>query len=222
MLRCLLAVLLVSPLPRPAPADEPTIEDQVARLRTQIEQTAACDGHMIARETESYLARDLRHGGAVGASPLAGLTISSRLTAVIMGTIDEYFVDSLRDGSAGGGVSWDWWVTDAIGLFVRIATNGGDVNPVELDASIGAQFNGLVGSRPDDKIGAAIGFISSNDLVITLPQDTEVTIEVYYDFSLEGGKMHVTPHLMFVSDPGGGLAVSDQLWILGLRIHVPF
>jgi len=451
MLRVFLAVLLVSVLPRTATAEDPTLENQVARLREQIGQLAASDGRLLAMEIESYLARDLAHGGAAGATPLAGVTISSRLTAVvmgtidyciedetlangdvdldfdfkvtdnldlfvyltantesergfeadfgqashgafgdsfykemalggtpvpsthkffgqvgggtfsgltdgvgvngtqsvrpeegyvlvreaglthrvpvgdhwlhwqagaldprprflqnafaddentqfinnlfddspsiqwlsdatgrmylgwygwisfgdnqqytvswgwfntpgqffnngqfyaqfgwkgqvrgremnlrIMGTIDEFFIDSLRDGSAGGGVSWDWWVTDAIGLFVRIATNGGDVNPIELDASIGAQFNGLVGSRPDDRIGVAIGFISTNDLVITLPQDTEVTIEVYYDFSLENGKMHVTPHLIFVSDPGGGLAVSDQLWILGLRLHVPF
>ncbi len=144
----------------------------------------------------------------------------------IMGTIDEYFVDSLRDGSAGGGVSWDWWVTDAIGLFVRIATNGGDVNPVELDASIGAQFNGLVGSRPDDKIGVAVGFISTNDLIIVpspTTEDTEVTIEVYYDFALEDGKMHVTPHLMYISNQGGTIGwTKDYLVILGIRIHVPF
>jgi hypothetical protein len=141
----------------------------------------------------------------------------------IMGTIDEYFVDSLRDGSAGGGVSWDWWVTDSIGLFIRIATNGGDVNPVELDASIGAQFNGLVGSRPDDKVGVAVGFISTNNTVITLPEDTEVTVEVYYDFSVEDGKMHITPHLMYVSNQGGTLGwIDDSLFILGLRIFVPF
>jgi carbohydrate-selective porin OprB len=60
--------------------------------------------------------------------------------------------------------------------------------------------------------------------VITLPEDTEFSLEVYYRYMAEDGKLQITPHLIFVSEPGGGQLVfgDDALFILGLRIHVPF
>ena len=143
----------------------------------------------------------------------------------IMGFIDEFARDSTDDGSVGGGASWDWWATDKVGVFIRIAANGGDVNPVDFDASFGVQFNGLIGSRPDDVIGVAIGFITANDTVLVgIPEDTEFTIEVYYRYMMEDGKLQITPHLMIVTDPGGNLSPwqDDTLFILGIRIHVPF
>jgi hypothetical protein len=143
----------------------------------------------------------------------------------LMGFIDEFFRNSAGDGSAGGGASWDWWVTDKVGLFIRIATNGDDVNPVDLDASVGVQLNNLIGSRPDDVIGIAVGFVTANDSVLVgIPEDTEITVEVYYRYMMEDGKLQITPHLIFVTDPGGNASPwqDDQLFILGLRIHVPF
>ena len=143
----------------------------------------------------------------------------------VMAFINEFFVDGNGDGDAGFGLSWDWSVTDNIGLFVRIAANGDDVNPVEFDASIGAVFSGLIGSRPDDRLGVAIGFLTANDTVQPgLPEDTEVTLEIYYAYMMEDGKLQITPHLMIVTDPGGNAApwADDQLFILGVRIHVPF
>lgn len=143
----------------------------------------------------------------------------------IMGYLDEFFRDSSGDGTAGGGVSWDWMATDKIGVFVRIAANGADVNPVEFDASIGVQFNGLIGSRPDDVLGLAVGFITANTTVIPgIPQDTEFTVELYYRYMMEDGKLQITPHIMVVTDPGGNLSPwqDDLLFILGIRIHVPF
>ena len=116
-------------------------------------------------------------------------------------------------------------MTEKIGVFFRIATNGDDVNPVELDASVGVQMTGMIGSRPDDVIGIAVGFITANDTVLSgIPEDTEFTLEIYYKYVMEDGKMQITPHLIYVSEPGGNESPwqDDALFILGFRIHVPF
>lgn len=143
----------------------------------------------------------------------------------VLAWIQSFFRDASGDGSAGGGASWDWFVTDRIGLWARIAINGGDVNPVEADYSVGVVWNGPSGRRPDDQLGLAIGFISANtNVLVGVPEDLEFTLELYYKLMLEAGKLQVTPGLMIVTDPGGGLAPwqDDVLFILGVRIHVPF
>ena len=137
---------------------------------------------------------------------------------------DEAHEDANGDGDVAYGFSGDYQVTDTIGVFVRVAANSEDINPVELDFSIGAAFFGLIGSRPDDVIGVAFGYIAANENVTgTLPEDTEMTIEVYYNLMLEEGKLQVSPHLMFITDPNGNaFSGDDSLIILGVRIFVPF
>lgn len=122
------------------------------------------------------------------------------------------------------GLTWDWLVTDAIGLFAKFAGNSSDVNPVEMDFSIGAQWSGFMASRADDSIGLAFGYIKANKTVLVgIVEDTEMTIELYWKFMLEDGKLQITPHLIYVADPGGGIGwIDDSLVILGLRIYVPF
>ncbi len=143
----------------------------------------------------------------------------------VLAWVQDFFRDASGDGSAGGGASWDWWLNDKVGVWVRIAVNGGEVNPVQGDYSFGAAWNGPFGSRPDDQAGIAIGIIQANeDVLIGAPETTEVTLEIYYKLMLEGGKLQVTPSLMFVSDPGGGIPPwqDDVLFILGVRFYVPF
>jgi len=159
----------------------------------------------------------------------AGEVNGRRMNLRLLGFFDAYTEASVGGDVAGGGISWDWMVTDKIGLFVRINGNGGDFNPVDLDASVGAVFMGLVESRPDDTLGIALGFISLQTVTVgplagfTPSEDTELTVEVYYRFVSEGGKFQVTPHLMFISDPAGGVGwTEDTLFILGIRLFVPF
>ena len=143
---------------------------------------------------------------------------------------DRFFAKQL--GAAVGdddddfqwGVTWDWLATDAIGVFVKIAGNTGDVNPVEMDFSLGAQWTNFIASRPDDTVALAFGYIKANKTVLVgIPEDTEMTFELYYKFMLEDGKLQITPHIMYVMDPGGGINwVDDSLFIIGLRIFVPF
>jgi hypothetical protein len=147
--------------------------------------------------------------------------------------IDEFFSDATGDGDWGGGASWDWLVTDKIGLFARLVANSGDSNPVSGDFSFGAVWTGPIGSRPNDAVGLAVGIIDTNDNGIRsmtgnpldfFPTSTEVTIELYYRYMVEDGKLQITPHLIIVSDPGGGRSPwqDDLLIILGFRVFVPF
>jgi len=145
-----------------------------------------------------------------------------------------YFDNTLHTGvgdddlDAGGGAVWDWMVTNQIGLFVKITANGSDVNPVELDAVVGAVFNGLIGSRPDDQLGVGVGFIGLNDTAATFTEDTELTLEVFYRMVMEGGKMHATFGFQVITDPGGGPNTfvpgwtDDTLFVLNVRLFVPF
>ena len=152
------------------------------------------------------------------------------MNARVMILYDRFFAKQLGqsvgtdDDDLQYGLTWDWLVTDAIGLFVRIAGNSSDVNPVEMDLSIGAQWSNFIASRPDDVVALAFGYIKANDTVLVgIPEDTEMTFELYYKFMLEEGKLQITPHIMYVMDPGGGINwTDDSLFIIGLRIFVPF
>jgi hypothetical protein len=126
------------------------------------------------------------------------------------------------------GWSWDWWLTEKIGVFFTGGFNVDDTNPVDYDFQLGFVFNGLISSRPDDQLGAGFIFTHLDDDVVgVVPEDTEFGFEVYYKIAVADGRVFVTPHFMFVVDPGGGVGgpagfVEDSLFILGVRMHVPF
>jgi hypothetical protein len=144
------------------------------------------------------------------------LMLYDRFFPTLLGTTD--------DDDFQWSVTWDWLVSDSVGLFARLSSNSRDVNPVELDFSLGLQVSGIGTSRPDDVAAFAFGYLKANKSVLVgVPEETEWSFELYYKLMLEGGKLQVTPHLLFVIDPGGGINwVDDTLVILGLRVFVPF
>jgi len=128
------------------------------------------------------------------------------------------------DGDSQYGFSWDWLVTDSVGVFVRFAGNTEDVNPVHYNVSFGGQWKGFWKARADDTVGVAVGVIKANeDTFVVLPEDTEWHIEAYYKFFFEDGKVQISPSILYVSNPGGAIGfVDDSMFLLGLRIFVPF
>jgi hypothetical protein len=141
-------------------------------------------------------------------------------------------LNSAPDEIAGGfGVSFDWYATDRIGVFARATVKDNQPisqnhpNQIESDWQLGAVFFGLIKSRPDDQLGVAWGLIKGpiDALIPGAPENHEQVIEIYYTFMLEGGKLQLSPEAQFVIDPGGGtFAGGDNLFLLGLRLHVPF
>ena len=150
---------------------------------------------------------------------VAGREMNTRIGV----NIDDVNKDSGGDLTIAWGVSWDWWATEQIGVFVRINGNDDDSvrgNVVELDWSLGGEFH-IIGSRPNDYFGAAIGQNIVNTKVVGPGAKDELVLELYYLFGLEDGKLQITPYVQFISNPGG-VSSGKDLWILGLRIHVPF
>ena len=134
---------------------------------------------------------------------------------------DSLFTPSGSDDDINFGASWDWMATDTIGVFVQFALNTEDVNPVETSVNLGAVFMGIIGSRPDDEFGIAVGLLVYNPALFGADTDDEIHVEVYYKFVTADG-MQFTPHVMFVSDPGAGGYNEDSLVVIGVRLHVPF
>jgi len=147
------------------------------------------------------------------------------MNAKFMFMRDGYYKLDGEDDNVWG-FEWDWMATDNVGVFAQITGNTEGSNPVEMSWSIGAIWNGIFESRPDDQVGLAFGYLSVNeDVVANSPEDAEFVLEIYYKYITEDGKLQVTPHVMWVQDPGGGndgWDTDDQLWILGVRIFVPF
>ena len=141
----------------------------------------------------------------------------------VMVNLDHVNNDAGGDATVAWGISWDMAVNDEIGVFVRIAGNDDDAargNPVEFEASFGGQ---MAQGDEGNVVGIAIALVQANETLLgVLPEDLEITLEVYYLMNLEGGKLQITPFFMYVQDPAGGGAVNDSLFILGFRVHVPF
>jgi hypothetical protein len=138
----------------------------------------------------------------------------------LMLNYDDINRDSGGDATIAYGLSFDWEMAENFGLFLRVASNDDDAtrgNPVELDFSLGVQV-----TMGDDGhvLGVALGFIQANGNVVGAADD-EFTLEVYFRFSLEEGKLQITPFVMYIDSPAGSTGVNDSLVIVGIRFHVP-
>jgi hypothetical protein len=127
------------------------------------------------------------------------------------------------------GWAWDWSITEKIGVFFTGGFNTEDVNLVDYDFQLGFVFNNMIASRPDDQFGVGIVFTHlDEDIVGSGIESTEFAFELYYRLAMAKGKVYVTPHLIYVMDPGGGDFASggtfaeDSLFILGVRVYIPF
>jgi hypothetical protein len=124
---------------------------------------------------------------------------------------------------------WDWWLTEKIGIFFTGGFNVEDTNPVDYDFTLGFVFQNMISSRPDDQFGAGLVFTHlDTDVTGPVGEETEFGFELYYRLAMAGGKVFVTPHFIFIIDPGagqlgsGGTFADDSLFILGIRVHIPF
>jgi hypothetical protein len=141
---------------------------------------------------------------------------------------DEFNPTATDDDNATFGWSWDWWIAEKVGLFITGGFNTQDTNPVEYDFQAGFVFSGMVGSRPDDQFGIGLIFTQiDEDFTGAVPEATEFGFEIYYRLVMGDGKVHVTPHVIYILDPGGGVGgpggfTEDNLFIVGVRMHVPF
>jgi hypothetical protein len=136
---------------------------------------------------------------------------------------------AIDDAAFVVGWSWDWQLTEKIGIFFTGGFNTEDVNVVDYDFAFGFVFQNMIASRPDDQFGVGMVFTHlDDDITGGGLEDTEFAFELYYRLAMAKGKVWVTPHMLFVMDPGGGDFASggtfaeDTLFILGVRVYIPF
>jgi hypothetical protein len=128
-------------------------------------------------------------------------------------------------------VSFDWYATEKIGVFARGTVKDNQPvsqnapNQIESDWQVGGVFFGPIGQRPDDQLGVGFGMIKGpvDAIIPNAPKNHEFVLEVYYTLMLAGGKLQVSPEAQCVIYPGGdSFANGDNLYLLGIRIYVPF
>jgi hypothetical protein len=126
------------------------------------------------------------------------------------------------DADYGFGIAWDWLATEKLGVFVQFCWNFENVNPVNWDGQIGLQYMGL--GNEDSALGFAFGIMTINTDVYTAPEDYEFVVELYYRYAIEEGKAQITPFFQWIIYPGAGVGFSDDdnLFMAGIRLHVPF
>lgn len=118
---------------------------------------------------------------------------------------------------------------DAQGLagWVRVGVADEQLNAIRRYAGAGLAYTGLLGGRPQDQVGLAVGvarfgepFRRSAALAGHAPARDELIIEATYRAPLTPW-LTLQPDIQYVVDPGGDREASDAL-VLGLRAEVGF
>lgn len=152
---------------------------------------------------------------------VGGKAMNARLMFFYDGATPSLSALGPDDADYGFGISWDWLATEQLGLFARFCWNFEDVNPVNWDAQLGMQYSGL--GNEDSALGFAFGLLTVNTDVYAAPKDYEWLFELYYRYALEQGKVQITPFVQVIIDPGAGVGfVESMVYMLGLRLHMPF
>jgi porin len=120
-----------------------------------------------------------------------------------------------------------------IGIFARVAGAPADRNLIEFYVDAGLQFSGFVGSRPDDKFGAAFGYgrisnraVDADIAAGTLARDYEAVLEVNYTAQIRPG-WTLQPEFQYIWHPGGnavddgGTKIGDAA-VFGLRTVINY
>lgn len=110
-----------------------------------------------------------------------------------------------------------------LGWFGRYGFRHGDINRIQNFWSTGLEYRGLIPTRNDDALGAAvfqsIPSRTFNDKVNRLAE-AETGLEVYYSFQVTRWLV-ITPDFQYISSPGIGSSVQDAI-VLGVRTRISF
>lgn len=110
-----------------------------------------------------------------------------------------------------------------LGWFGRYGYRHGDINRIQNFWSTGLEYRGLIPSRDQDVLGAAvfqsIPSRTFNDKVNRFAE-AETGFEFYYSIQLTKW-LAITPDIQYISSPGIGSDVDDAI-VLGVRTRISF
>ncbi len=147
-------------------------------------------------------------GGLAGAYRLYGWSNNSA----------ESVATTLEQRHDGWGISLDQQVAQHVTLFSRLGfSTKGDL-AFDKAYTLGAQFDGGLWGRGNDRIGLAVGWLkASRESGLA---GTEVPVELYYAWQLND-QVQLTPSLQWIGEPGG-VAGAEDVTILGLRAKLAY
>lgn len=110
-----------------------------------------------------------------------------------------------------------------LGVFGRYGHAHGDVNRITDYWSLGTSWKGLIDQRDHDVAALAVSQVIVSDRYADerrLRMDRETAYELYYAVQVAPWYI-VTPHLQFITNPGGGKDAHDAI-VAGVRMRVTF
>ena len=137
--------------------------------------------------------------------------------------IDDSSSDS--NSNFGWGISFDQFVTENIGLFLRYGSQKGSLqpllsaNPVTSSLSGGMLVNGNMWKRSDDFAGLGLGTVKKNEKIAAAYSGNQKVVELFYHFQLMDN-LSITPDIQFHKN----LPKTDMrdIIIYGVRLQFGF
>jgi porin len=129
-------------------------------------------------------------------------------------SVEFQFGHNLQEDSASG---------DAWGVYLKVATTGGNPNPIDYSVIGGIGGRPLFFNRPQDSFGIGYFYYAfDNDLQDVLDpladfQD-EQGLEIYYNFAVTSW-LHLSPDLQYIDPASGG---KSNAFMAALRANVLF
>lgn len=126
----------------------------------------------------------------------------------------------------GWGISFDQKLSEAVGSFLRVGVAKDSVYETALSWSTGLELAGKGWSRPQDRLGLAIGRIypgqAQRDIMRAagISPEAEDHVECYYRYQFSE-QCSFSPDIQWVNHATGDGAI-DPMWLFGLRMEVTF
>ena len=118
----------------------------------------------------------------------------------------------------GWGISLDQQLTDHVTLFSRLGFSTQGKVLFDRAYTLGAQFDGGLWGRGNDRIGLAAGWLKASDE--SGMTGTEKPVELYYAWQLND-QIQLTPSVQWIRDPGGDTSASN-VTVWGLRAKASY
>jgi high affinity Mn2+ porin len=147
-------------------------------------------------------------GGMAGAYRLYAWTNNSALK------LDEV----TEERHSGWGISLDQQIAEHVTLFSRLGfSTKGEVG-FDRAYTLGAQFDGGLWGRADDRIGLAVGRLEATKA--SGMSGNETPVELYYAWQVND-HLQLSPNLQWIGEPGGDKS-ADGVTVWGVRAKLSY
>ncbi|NWG87776.1 MAG: carbohydrate porin [Hydrogenophilaceae bacterium] len=152
-----------------------------------------------------------------------GLEGAWRLYGWNNGRAEDLADPANQERHTGWGVSIDQQVADHVTLFTRLGLSTKGEVAFDRAFTLGAQFDGGLWGRENDRIGLAAGWLKvSDEYKLANPgfSGAEKPLELYYAWQLNDN-LQLSPSVQWIGNPGGD-PTADDVTVFSLRAKAAF